>query len=160
MNTEERLEKGNMSVLQAVEDLPEAQWDLPGACGNWSIKETVAHLASYEQLLITILKSVQQKQSPPAEVRQIYNHQHEFNKEEVAKRQYETAQQVINEYNDAQMQVTALVSQIGREQLEQKGSISWFRAELSLADLLNGFSEHAQKHSEQISAFRQQHKQQ
>jgi hypothetical protein len=148
-----------MLVLQALDDFPEAQWDQPGACGSWSVKDTVAHLTSYEQLLVEVLHSVQQGEEPPAYVTQILHNTSEFNQQEVAKRQYQTAQQVLNEFDDAQVQVSSLLKQIPEEELERKGTLPWFRADLSLANLLNGFGEHARKHSEQIIKFRKQNKQ-
>ena len=156
MNTSDLLEKGYLLVLQAVDDLPEAQWDLPGACGNWSIKETVAHLASYEQVLITVLLAVQQEQEPATDISQILKNPDAFNKQEVEKRQYQTAQHVLDEYNDAQLQASSLLSQITPEKLVQGGTISLLRPDKNLADLLKSFSEHTSRHAQQIIHFRKQ----
>ena len=52
MNTSDLLEKGHLMVIQVVDGLPELQWDVPGVCGEWSVKDIVAHLASYERVIL------------------------------------------------------------------------------------------------------------
>lgn len=55
MRTLDLIEKGHQLVLSAVEGLSAADADIPGACGRWSIRELVAHLASYEALTVEVL---------------------------------------------------------------------------------------------------------
>ncbi|MBK7219530.1 MAG: maleylpyruvate isomerase N-terminal domain-containing protein [Candidatus Promineofilum sp.] len=50
------LSYGNATVLRAVSDLPAADWDTAGVCGWWSVREIVAHLASFEHILIEALE--------------------------------------------------------------------------------------------------------
>ena len=52
MDADDVLRYGHSTVLGAVDGLPSGQWDMPGACGVWSVKDIVAHLASYELLLV------------------------------------------------------------------------------------------------------------
>jgi hypothetical protein len=55
MRTLDLIERGHQLVLSAVEGLSAADADVPGACGRWSIREIVAHLASYEALTVEVL---------------------------------------------------------------------------------------------------------
>src|SRR5579884_2319587 len=57
MNTAEVLENGHLLLIQVVDGLPEEAWDMPSVCGNWSVKDIVAHLASYEQLILDIVST-------------------------------------------------------------------------------------------------------
>jgi hypothetical protein len=41
---------------EALADIPSANLDRPGFCGIWSAKEVVAHLGSYEQEMVNILR--------------------------------------------------------------------------------------------------------
>ncbi|MGQ9887993.1 MAG: maleylpyruvate isomerase N-terminal domain-containing protein [Aggregatilineales bacterium] len=49
VNANDILKYGHLTVLQAVDGLPPADWETPGVCGVWSVKDIVAHLASYER---------------------------------------------------------------------------------------------------------------
>jgi hypothetical protein len=52
MNAVDILKYGQLTVLRTLDGLPESAWETPGACGVWSVKEIIAHLASYEQVLV------------------------------------------------------------------------------------------------------------
>lgn len=156
MNARELLDRGHVMVLEAVDDLTESQWDLPGACGTWSVKDIVAHLTAYELAIADVLKTFQGAE-PAAYLKEALSNMDAFNARSVAERQYRTAQQVLDEYNDAQIQSTSLVSMIPAEKIAQPGTLSWLRASISLADFLQEMYEHTCQHSEQIIRFRQQH---
>ncbi len=44
------LKYGNLTLPHAVRDLPEADWQTPNVCGYWSVREIIAHLASFGDL--------------------------------------------------------------------------------------------------------------
>jgi hypothetical protein len=44
--------------MQDIDALPENVWEIPCACGIWSVKDIIAHLASYEQVLVDILTTI------------------------------------------------------------------------------------------------------
>ena len=46
MNAVDILKYGQQTVLHTLEEFPEAAVDTPGACGVWSVKDILAHLAS------------------------------------------------------------------------------------------------------------------
>ncbi len=47
MNAVDILKYGHLTVIQTIDGFPESAWDTPGACGTWSVKDIIAHLASY-----------------------------------------------------------------------------------------------------------------
>ena len=55
MNTADVLKYGHHTVLQTIDDLPQTEWTTGGVCGVWSVKDIIAHLASYEHVLEEIL---------------------------------------------------------------------------------------------------------
>ena len=152
MNASELLEKGHMMVIQAVDDLPELQWDMPGVCGNWSVKDIIAHLASYEHVLLDVLNTFSGKEPTPYVLRFISQTQ-EFDDAEVAARRYATAQQVIDEYQDTQVRTTSLLEQIPAETVQRQGTMPWYQQSLSLADFINRMYEHTREHCDQIVGF-------
>jgi uncharacterized damage-inducible protein DinB len=152
MNASELLEKGHMMVVQAVDGLPELQWDAPGVCGEWSVKDIIAHLASYEHVILDVLNTFSGKEPTPYVLRFIFQTQ-EFDDAEVAARKYATAQQVIDEYQDTQVQTTSLLEQIPLERVQQPGTMPWYQQDLSLADFINRMYEHTREHCDQIMHF-------
>ncbi|HZU67387.1 MAG TPA: DinB family protein [Ktedonobacteraceae bacterium] len=148
------LEKSNLMVIQTVEDLPETAWDIPGACGNWSVKDIVAHLASYEHIIVEVL-SIFQKGEPTPLILKFLHQPQQFNNEEVEARTYETAQHIEDEYQDMQVQATSLLMQIPTERVLEKGTMPWYDENASLADFIQRMYEHTQEHCAQIARFRQ-----
>lgn len=57
MNAVDILKYGQQTVLQTLEGFPEAAVETPGACGTWSVKDIIAHLASYEHALADMLST-------------------------------------------------------------------------------------------------------
>src|SRR5260370_31940828 len=55
MNAVDILKYGQLTVLKTLEGFPESEWETPGACGVWSVKDIIAHLASYEHVLEDVL---------------------------------------------------------------------------------------------------------
>jgi uncharacterized damage-inducible protein DinB len=153
MNAAALLEQSHMLVLQTVEDFPERQWDIPGVCGDWSVKDTIAHLTSFEHLLVDLLnKPVSDTPTPYLD--KFVKGQAEFNASEVAARQYHTSQQVIDEYNETQLQSSDLLAKLPTEKVAQTGIILWNK-DRSIADVINILYTHANEHCAQIKAFRE-----
>jgi uncharacterized damage-inducible protein DinB len=154
MNASELLEKSNLLVIQTVDDLPETAWDIPGACGNWSVKDIIAHLASYEHIIVDIL-SIFQKEQPTPYILEFLHQLDQFNKVEVEARKYETAQHVLDEYQDAQVEATSLLMQIPDEKVQEQGTMPWYGEDCCLADFINRIYDHTREHCAQIARFRQ-----
>ena len=154
MDAAELLQKGNLLVIQVVDGFPEVGWDMPGACGNWSVKDIIAHLTSYEHVLIEVLKTFQGDEVTPT-IQKFLHHLDEFNSDEVEARKYLTAQQVIDEYQDTQVQTTSLLMQIPTDKVRQIGTMPWYSQNCCLADFINRHYEHTSEHCAQIVLFRQ-----
>ncbi len=154
MNTAALLEQSHMMVLQTVDDFPEDQWDTPGACGDWSVKDTIAHLISYEHLLVDLLNTLVSDVPTPYLDKFVNQQRAEFNTSEVAARQYHTAQQVVDEYNETQLQSSDLLAKTPSEKITQIGTIPW-RKQHCLADLITDLYTHTNDHCTQIKVFRE-----
>ena len=156
MNQTELLDNSHLTVIQTLDNLPDEEWDVPGACGNWSIKEILAHLTSYERLLVEACNVVLgNKDKSTPYLAAFGNSQDTFNDAEVAKRKYNTAQQVLDEYNDTQLEATSLLALIPAEALQKPGFFpSSFGSDGSLNGLLTIISRHTIRHCDEMKAFR------
>ncbi|NJL58174.1 hypothetical protein HC928_25955 [bacterium] len=72
MNILDILKSGHQTVLKAVEELPQAIWEQPGACGEWSVKDIVAHLASFEVTLVDILRQLTDQEAATPHTRPLF----------------------------------------------------------------------------------------
>jgi len=58
VNASDILKYGHRTVLATLDGLPEAEWYTPNVCGVWSVKDILAHLASFEHMLVDVLNSL------------------------------------------------------------------------------------------------------
>ncbi len=158
MNAVEQLENAHLLVIQTVDNLPELEWDIPMSGEGWTVKDTIAHLASYERLLADMCHVVLKDSTPTPTITQYIKQSTEFNQTQVAARSNHTAQQVIDEFEEVQAEVTGLLASIPVEKIEEKGTLGG-RGERSLSDSVSALSAHIQRHCDEITAFRNREKQ-
>ena len=153
MNARDILKYGQQTVLQTLESFPEASWETQGACGVWSVKDIIAHLASYERVLVDILSTITRSASTPA-LNTFLELGGQFNDSEVNRRKKKTIQDVLAEFNDTHTQVMSLIVALPAETLRQSGTLPWYGREYALDDLLvYMYYGHKREHSAQIAAF-------
>jgi uncharacterized damage-inducible protein DinB len=154
MNATDILKYGQQVVLQAVEGFPETAWEKPGACGVWSVKDIIAHLASYEEVLVDVLAGLVGRHPTPY-LDTFTKLGGRFNDTEVEKRNGRTVREILDEFNDAHAQVMTLAARIRPEVFRQAGTLPWYGMEYSLDDVLvYMYYGHKREHSAQIDAFR------
>ncbi len=151
MNASDILKYGHLTFCGSFEGLPDAEWEIPGACGTWSVKNIVAHIASYELVLTDILNDFVDKSAPKPYL-SIFGKG--FNDSQVDMRKEYQHTETLDEYNKAHTQNMALITQIAPETLRQVGTIPWYGADYSVDDLIvYMIYGHKREHSAQISAL-------
>lgn len=158
MNATDILRYGHFTALGCLDGVPDDDVTQPGACGIWSIKDIVAHLASYELVLIDILASLTTGDSTP-HLDRFLEIGPSFNDVEVDERRERTMDDVLTELNEAHARVLDLVAQIPAETLRQPGTLPWYGAEYALDDLIvYQYYGHKREHAAQVAAFRDRHR--
>ena len=153
MNTVDVVRFGHLTLVGSLESPSIDMLGQPGACGSWSIKDIVAHLGSYELVLIDILEEVTGNGSGPIldRFRQMGP---EFNDAEVVKRRDQGFDDGLDELNGAHETVITRLSPMTPEHLRLPGTIPWYGAEYSLDDLIvYMYYGHKREHAAQIAAF-------
>lgn len=154
MNTCDVLKYGHQTVLSTLDCLPETEWETPGVCGIWSVKDIMAHLASYEQMLVDVLTTFLSNSPTPYLDKMGALGPLGFNDAEVAARQAKTIGEVLAEFNDAHAQTIVLANRIPAETYRQNGALPWYGAEYDLDDFIAySFYGHKREHSAQIAVF-------
>ncbi len=154
MNAVDILKYGNGTVLQTIDGLPEAAWETPGACGVWSVKDIIAHLASYEHVLVDVLSSFVGGGST-SYLSKFTEPGGQFNDSEVAARKGKSVSEVLGEYSETHALVMALAARIPVETFRETGTLPWYGMEYALDDfIVYTYYGHKREHSAQIAVFR------
>jgi uncharacterized protein (TIGR03083 family) len=150
VNALDILKYGHQTSLKVVEGLPDANWETPGACGVWSVKNIIAHLASYEHVLVEVLTGF--LGGGPTPYLESFNER--FNDLQVAMRQDLSVAETLDEYNAVHAQVIAVAAQLPAETFRQTGTLPWYGMEYALDDLIvYMYYGHKREHSAQIDVF-------
>ncbi len=154
MNTVDKLKSGHESVLQSVDAFPPAAVDVPGACGSWSVKDILAHLTSYEHVLVDVLNRFVGGSSTP-DLDRLTELGDQFNDSEVTRYKGTSLADVLGEFNSTHARSVSLAMQIPPEAFSRTGTLPWYGAADALDDFLVQHAYgHKREHSAQIDAFR------
>jgi len=147
------LKYGHLTVLGTLEKFPESEWYTTGACGYWSVKDIIAHLTSFEQVLVEVLNNLLEPGATPyldAYASQGLN----FNDEQVNQRSELSMQDVLAEYKTAHEKVMQAAAAIPQSLWRQNGVLPWYGAEYDLEDfIVYTFYAHKREHCGQIAVF-------
>ena len=156
MNAQDILKYGNSFLMEKLDGLPEADWHIPEVCGVWSAKDVVAHLATFEGLLVEILYDLLGQDQPRPLMESIGQRgPMEFNDYEVDQRKKLAVHEVLNEYHNAHAEALVLIERIPVAKRRELGALPWYGAEYDLEDyLVYSFYGHKREHGAEIAAFR------
>ncbi|TMD67324.1 MAG: DinB family protein, partial [Chloroflexi bacterium] len=114
----------------------------------------IAHLASYEEVLVDVLSGFVGRHPTPS-LDKFTEMGGQFNDTEVERRKRRTMREVLDEFNDAHAQVMSLAERIRPEQFRQTGTLAWYGMDYALDDVIvYMYYGHKREHSAQIAAFR------
>ena len=155
MNTHEVLKYGHLWVHKHLDGLTEAQMLAPNVCGWWSVKDILAHLASFEWLLVEVFQTCVEPGPTPTLDQHNSLTGDAFNAMQVGLRKEKSPAEVLAEYDQAYEQGMRLLPRIPATQLRQAGTIPWYGMEYSLEDfVVYQYYGHKREHCAQIAAFR------
>lgn len=156
MNASDILKYGHATFMKSLEGLPETDWETPGVCGTWSVHDIVAHLASYELILVDVLTGFLGG-GPKPYLKKLAADYAGFNDKEVEARRGLSNRAALEEYHTTQALAAGLVVRIPPETLRQAGTLPWYGLEYAVDDyLVYAFYGHKREHSAQIAVFRDQ----
>ncbi len=158
MNATDIIHYGHDFVTRNLVDLPLEHWETPNVCGWWSTKLIIGHLASFEQLLIEVLRSFQSGGAggPTPYLDQLSGQSGQiFNDFQIAARQARPAADLLAEYNAAAAESHRLVQLLAGDLLRRPGTLPWYGAEYALDDfIVYQYYGHKREHTAQINVFK------
>jgi uncharacterized damage-inducible protein DinB len=156
MNVLDILKYGDQTLLGSIEDLAEPDWEVGGVCGVWSVKDIMAHMASYEHLLSEVLCTFLGEEFGPY-MSEMAQFGREWNDVQVERRKDKSVAQILAEYEEAHQRVMDLATQIPTEAYRANGTMPWYGAEYCLDDfIVYANYAHKREHSAQIMVYRDQ----
>lgn len=159
MNAQDVLKYGHQTVLRAIDGFPQEAWETGSVVGVWSAKDVVAHLASFERVLVEILGWVLDPAQPTPTLELFVSHE-KFNEEQVALRKDKTPTEVLAEYEHWHAQAMALAGRIPPEAYRKPGILPWYGAEYDLEDfLIYTYYGHKREHAAQVALFKKRYTQ-
>ena len=151
MNARDILFYGDRTLHGTLARVPPSEWEREGVCGWWSVKNIVAHLVSFELVLVDVLRNQIDGSDMPYLA--LYRDPG-FNDKEVAKRQDKNAADTLAEYEETHAIVMGLIEKLTPEKLREVGTIPWYGDAYSLDDLLVYTQYgHKREHSAQVAVF-------
>ncbi len=155
MHVQDIFKYGHGHILGALEGLPETAWETAGPTTNWSIKDVMSHLASFELVLVDVLNSLLDPSAATPVLDQFNDPKGTFKEGEVEKRRGDGPHNVVKEYEAAHEQAAILLSKIPAELLTKTGSLAWYGADYDLEDLIvYMFYGHKEEHMGHIQQYR------
>ncbi len=150
------LKYGNATLSQVVAGLPEADWATAGVCGWWSVREIVAHLTSFEHILIEALEiagGTRDGYGPT--LRAWFRDGQAFNDQQVADRAALSPEETLADYAAAHAQTMTLAAALPPEAWLQTGFLRTYGPEYDPQDFITyAVYGHKREHAAQIAVFR------
>lgn len=156
MNADDILKYGHLLVLDTVKVIPEKEWDTPDVCGWWSTRQIVAHLESYEGLLVDILGQILGA-GDATPVLDIFFERGPFgfNDDAIPARDHQSLPQLLAAYTKAYEKVTEMMPKIPLQTRRQLGILPWYGEGYDLEDfLVYTYYAHKREHCAQIGVFK------
>ncbi len=130
------------------------QMELPGVCGEWSVKNLAAHLTAWERRPVAWLEAVRSGTTPrPAPWPQELTTDDEINAWIFAENRYRPVREILDESRQVSDQLLAALQFVSDQDLVDSGRFEWLKGN-SLVDSIAGNSyDHYREHGEMIRAW-------
>lgn len=130
------LEYGHRDVKRVFDGLSEDEWKRVGVTTNWSPKDLLAHLTTFERMLEEAMRGVTGEGGPTPTLEAMRTSGKTFNDDQIAAWSDKPAAEVMAAYDKAHESVIAHAKALGPEKLREVGTIPWYGGSYSLDDLI------------------------
>lgn len=156
MNMIDVMRSGHQTVMKAVDGLEPERWEVPNyVVGVWTTTNTVAHLASFEAVLIDVLTTIDDDDANTPVLDEILAGPAQFNDAHVAMREHLAPDEVLRQYESNFEEALELARALPADVRTRNGLLEWYGSDYDLEDLIAYmFYGHKREHSAQIKLFR------
>ena len=155
MNMIDVMRSGHQTVVKTVDGLEPERWQAPPVVGVWSTKHVIAHLSSFEAMLIDVLTSIADDDAPTPVLDALRAGPAQFNTDQVAMRDHLSPDEALREYQTNFAEALALARALPDHVRRRNGLLEWYGSEYDLEDFIAyTFYGHKREHAAQIVLFR------
>lgn len=147
------LQSSRSAMLQALDGLPDADMQQPGAVDQWSVKDVLAHLVRWEVELVTLLAQARQGKRPthadfsPGKINEVNA---QWQRDDRAR----PLEKILADFHGVRKQTTRQVESFSDDELTNPKLFQWLD-DSPLWKWVEGDSfGHETEHAAQISAWR------
>jgi uncharacterized damage-inducible protein DinB len=150
------LKAARVELRLAIEGLSEKQMIRSDVVGEWSVKDTLAHIVAWDKEICAVVHAFVAQENPVFDYK-ISGKQGfaKWNAREVEKRRDLSVAQVLAEMEEARRELVELVQGLTDEQLSREVVPPWRRPK-TVGRNVEILAEHDREHTEQITAWREQ----
>ncbi len=154
MNAMDVMRYGDRTLRETLARVPMEAWETGGVCGVWSVRQIIAHLTSYEALLIEVLGSVAGERAATPLLDNLVADWAGWNDAEVARRDGLASDETLAEYEQAHAAVMQRLERLAGDLLRQPGTMPWYGAPYAVDDfIVYQYYGHKREHSAQVAVF-------
>jgi hypothetical protein len=146
-----RIQSERARLLAALDGLSDADLTQPGQNGDLSVKDTLAHIAEWEQVCLSWYRTGQRREIPdfdPATVDR-------FNRAIYEKHRDRTLADVRAWFEESYQTMLGAIEAMTAEEIFTVGRYAWARSEPLLVYLRANTDEHYAEHADEITRWRQ-----
>jgi len=139
---------------ETLRTLDEIQWTQPKTCGDWSIKDVVAHMSDWQKRVLDWYRAGKRGEIPQAPDPDFgWDQIDEINESIYQRHRDEPLQQVRANFDTSWQQILAAVIAMSEQELFQPRQYPWL-GDYILADVIaNNTTDHYAEHLKSIQAW-------
>lgn len=146
----EALEDERQELMEMLEDLPDEALLEAGVMGNWSIKDILAHLVSWEGQTVTLLFQAQRGMDRPSTAHFAKDTVDALNQRWHEESKDRPLEAVWQDWLGVRKQMIRRVSEISEQDLNDPQRYPWQKGVPLYQWILNDSIEHEEEHADQI----------
>lgn len=148
----DRLEDSRDEFLDLLDQVPDEEMEIPGAAGEWSVKNLLAHLNAWEAELIKLLFQAKQGLKPSSTHFSGQNVD-EINARWQAESQNRDLERIFSDFQGIRKQTVRRVSAFTDKELNDTQRYRWQQGRPLWQWIAADTYEHEQEHAEQLGAW-------
>ena len=150
----DRLRRSRHALLSSLQDLTAEDLLKPNAVNHWSLRELLAHLASWDAEVVRVVQAIAMQEDPKfAYSISTYNDFATWNAEQIAIRQHQTLEQTLRDLDTARSDLMQALDGMTDPVLRRVKKTPWGRVASSY-DLVVTQIEHDEEHRKHILSYR------
>jgi hypothetical protein len=149
---QDKLDEYREQLLMAIEPLPDEALLAPGAMGDWSIADILAHLTAWESELVTALLRINQGKTPTKMI-EAFENVDAYNERRYQENKGRDIERIFDDLQGVRVQLESWLEEFSDRDVSDPKRYKWSKG-MTLAHIIeeNSYG-HDEEHIPRIEAF-------